>query len=52
MASLALLVIGGGGLHGNPQLATGSIISFILLSIIIGWLPMKIGLKYLKKFEA
>ena len=52
IASLALLVFGGGGLHGNTDWAAASIIAFVLLSFLIGWLPMKWGLKHLKNFEA
>jgi ABC-2 type transport system permease protein len=52
IASLALLVLGGGGYHGHTDWAAASIIAFVLMSLIIGWLPMKIGLKQLKNFEA
>jgi ABC-2 type transport system permease protein len=52
IASLALLVFGGGGLHGNTGWAAASIIAFVLLSFLIGWLPMKWGLKHLENFEA
>jgi ABC-2 type transport system permease protein len=51
IASLALLVAGGGGLHGNSTWAAVCILAFVLLSVVIGWLPMKIGLKQLKNFE-
>ncbi len=52
IAALALLVLGGGGLHGNTEWAAAGIIGFTLLSFLIGWLPMKWGLKHLKNFEA
>src|ERR1035437_996105 len=52
IASLALLVIGGGGFHGNTDWVAASIIAFVLMSLLIGWLPMSIGLKQLKNFEA
>ena len=52
IASLALLVFGGDGLHGHTDWAAASIIAFVLLSFLIGWLPMKWGLKHLKNFEA
>ena len=52
IAALALLVLGGGGLHGNTEWAAVCIIAFVVLSLAIGWLPMKIGLKQLKNFEA
>ena len=52
IASLALLVLGGGGFHSNSEWVVSSIIAFALLSFIIGWLPMRIGMKQLKNFEA
>ena len=52
IASLALLVAGGGGLHGNSGWAGACIIAFVLLSFFTGWLPMKTGLAQLKNFEA
>jgi ABC-2 type transport system permease protein len=52
IASLSLLVLGGGGLHGNTGWAAACIVAFVLLSLAIGWLPMKIGLKQLDNFEA
>ena len=52
IAALALLVFGGDGLHGRTDWAAASIIAFVLLSFLIGWLPMKWGLKHLKNFEA
>ena len=51
IASLALLVLGGGGYHGHSDWVIASIAGFILLSALIGWLPMKLGLKQLKDFE-
>ena len=51
IASLALLVAGGGGFHSRLGLAVAGIIGFTLLSFIFGWLPMKWGLSRLKKFE-
>ena len=32
--------------------AAESVIAFVLLSFVIGWLPMKFGLQRLKNFEA
>ena len=52
LASLALLVVGGGGFHGNTSWAIACMIGFIILSFFVGWLPMTIGLKQLKDFEA
>jgi ABC-2 type transport system permease protein len=52
IASLALLVFGGGGYHSHSDWVIASIAGFIVLSGIIGWLPMKMGLKQLRNFEA
>jgi ABC-2 type transport system permease protein len=52
IASLALLVAGGGGFHPNANLALVCLTSFVLLSFVAGWLPMKWGLRHLKNFEA
>ena len=51
IASLALLVLGGGGYHAHSDWVIASIAGFIVLSGVIGWLPMKMGLKQLKNFE-
>jgi ABC-2 type transport system permease protein len=52
VASLTLLIIGGGGFHGQVGWAMVSIILFVIISFLVGWLPMKIGLNHLKNFEA
>jgi hypothetical protein len=52
IASLALLVVGGGGFHAHVGLALACMAGFVLLSFAIGWLPMKWGLKQLENFEA
>jgi ABC-2 type transport system permease protein len=52
IASLTLLIFGGGGFHGQVGWALVSIILFAIISFLIGWLPMKIGLAHLKNFEA
>lgn len=52
IASLALLVLGGGGFHTHTDWAIAGIIGFVLLSFFIGWLPMKLAMKQLKNFEA
>ena len=52
IAALALLVAGGGGFHSHVGLALVCILSFVALSFIIGWLPLKWGLKHLENFEA
>ncbi len=51
LASLALLVIGGGGWHGRLLWAVGAIVAFVLLSVVIGWVPIKWGLRRLENFE-
>ncbi len=52
IASLALLMVGGGSYPRQAGLALAGIAGFGLLSFVIGWLPMKWGLKHLKNFEA
>jgi len=52
IGSLTLLVVGGGGFHPNLGLAFLCIAGFALMSGMVGWLPMKWGLKHLKNFEA
>ncbi len=52
IASLALLVLGGGGFHAHSEWVVTSLATFIILSLAIGWLPMRLGLKQLKQFEA
>ena len=50
--SIALLAFGTMGLHWHVNWAAESIVTFVLLSVSIGWLPMKFGLQRLKNFEA
>lgn len=52
LASLALLVFGGGGYHGHTNWVVVSLAVFVLLSVAVGWLPMHWGLKHLDHFEA
>ena len=52
IASLTLLVLGGGGYHSHSDWVVVSLISFLLMSLVIGWLPMKLAMKQLKNFEA
>jgi len=52
IASLALLVLGGGGFHAHSDWVILTIAGFLLISFLIGWLPMKMGLKHLKNFES
>ena len=52
LASIALLVFGTIGLHARANWAVESVAGFMLLSFLIGWLPLKFGLERLKNFEA
>lgn len=52
IAALALLVVGGGGFHSNIIWVSLCISGFVLLSVAIGWLPMKFAMSQLKEFEA
>jgi hypothetical protein len=51
LASLALVVLGASGLQGHVSWAVESIAAFLLLSLLIGWVPLKLGLQQLKNFE-
>jgi ABC-2 type transport system permease protein len=51
LLSIALLVIGTAGLHRHPSWAVESVAAVALLSVLIGWLPLKFGLERLKNFE-
>jgi ABC-2 type transport system permease protein len=51
LASLALIVFGAGGLHAEVGWAAAGIIAFVLLSLAVGWIPMKWGLRHLENFE-
>jgi ABC-2 type transport system permease protein len=52
IASIALLVFSTTGLHGRASWAVESMIAFVLVSFLTGWLPLKYGLQRLKNFEA
>jgi len=52
LASVLLLAFAAGGLHAHASWAVEGITGFILLSVAIGWLPLKLGLRQLKYFEA
>jgi ABC-2 type transport system permease protein len=52
IASLALLVAGGGGFSSHTGVAMACIAGFAGLSFVTGWLPVKWGLRRLKNFEA
>jgi ABC-2 type transport system permease protein len=50
--SMPLLVLGLLARHARPDWAMESAAAFVLLSFLIGWLPLKMGLNRLKNFEA
>lgn len=52
IAALTLLVVGGGGFHGHTGWVAACIFGFVVLSLAIGWLPMKLAIVRLKDFEA
>jgi ABC-2 type transport system permease protein len=51
IASLAMLVVGGGGFHGNRDWASLGIGGFVVMSVVVGWLPMKLAMNQLRDFE-
>ncbi len=51
LASVVMLGFGTTGLHDRASWAAESVIAFVLLSFLIGWLPLKWGLAHLKNFE-
>jgi hypothetical protein len=51
IVSLTLLVIGGGGFHSHAGWVAASIAGFVVLSLAIGWVPMKLAMGQLKNFE-
>ncbi len=52
IASLALLVLAGGGYHSHSDWVVVSLVAFLLQSALFGWLPMNLALRQLKNFEA
>ncbi len=52
LASVLVLAFGTTGLHDHASWAAASVLIFVLLSFLIGWLPLKLGLRHLKNFEA
>ena len=52
LASVMLLAFGTIGIHNHASWAVGSILVFVLISMLIGWLPLRWGLQHLKNFEA
>ena len=51
LASIALLVFGAGGLHAHVSWALESTSAFVLLSFLIGWLPLRYALQRLENVE-
>jgi ABC-2 type transport system permease protein len=54
LASVLILAFGSAELHGqspSQSLALISIILFIVLSFLMGWVPLRFGLRLLPKFE-
>lgn len=52
VASLAILIFVAGGLHDRVAWSVAGVIIFVLMSAVLGWLPMKLALGHLKNFEA
>ena len=52
LASVLLLFFSAAGVHTHESWAAEGIAGFVLLSVGIGWLPLKFGLRQLKNFEA
>jgi ABC-2 type transport system permease protein len=51
IASVLLLGFGTSGLHAHAGWAMGSVTVFLLLSLLIGWLPLRWGLQRLDNLE-
>jgi len=51
LGSLALIVFGAGGLHPSMFWSAASILGFVVLSLLVGWVPMRWGMAHLKNFE-
>jgi len=51
IGSLTLLVLGGGGFHSSSDWVLAGLAGFILLSFVIGWIPMRLAMQQLKTFE-
>jgi ABC-2 type transport system permease protein len=51
IASLAVLVVGGGDFHTHTGLVPVCIGAFVVMSLAVGWLPMKLAMIRLKNFE-
>jgi ABC-2 type transport system permease protein len=51
LATVLLLGFGTGGFHGRAAWVVASIFAFIVLSACVGWVPLRLGFRQLKKFE-
>jgi ABC-2 type transport system permease protein len=51
LASVLVLGFGTTGLHPYSGWVVASVCGFTLLSFVIGWLPLKLGLRHLRDFE-
>ncbi len=51
LASVLLLAFGTTGLQARAAWVVASVGAFALLSFFIGWLPLKLGLRQLRRFE-
>ena len=51
LASVVLLAIGATGIHVRFSWAVASVSSFAVLSVLVGWLPLKLGLRQLGRIE-
>ncbi len=52
LASVLMLGFGTTGLHDRTSWAAVTVVIFVVLSMVIGWLPLKWALQHLKNFEA
>ena len=51
LASVLLLAVGTAGFQGRHLWIVGSIVLFSGLSLLVGWLPMQLGLRRLERME-
>jgi len=51
LGSVLLLAIGTAGFHAHVSWIVASIVLFVMLSAMIGWLPMEWGLRQLERME-
>jgi len=51
LASVILLGYGTSGMHTRTSWVVGSVLGFAALSVAIGWVPLRLGLRYLKRLE-